>query len=327
MPPYKQPSRRLQKRDHAREESQPTTHARLTNASELDPRALQLARLDPRRLSAAHVLQLQRVVGNQAMRSIIQRLPEKAAFIQDTETGHTRKRVVTIDNLLEKFHNLPPHDYEGRLVKMDEINAACKHYLEPGSKGHGARRRAGVKRLQAQIKQERPRLEEAAKWVTPTAPLRPDQIAFVSMFDGRVGSIYFPNDTRIRLIHKNGPNVDHHPGVERYSLSNEQYDKYAEWVKKKYRRKQERRKYVRDKMKVKVATAESGGDVLVEFFRLAEGWGVHVSRGGPAPFPGPFLEQEQLNIIYNAAVTNSTDMLRRAMQSDDALSNFLNTYL
>ena len=155
---------------------------------------------------------------------------------------------------------------------------------------------------------------------TDEAPLdadfTPANILFASMDGGKVGSIYFPVG-RIRLIHDNRPEISKHTGIQRFSISEDDYQKYA----RDYKAAKARGEgstvgldYVRALPSCKDAVPGAGG-------RLIEFWngGRHPSRGGPQPFNWA-LSQKQMNIILRAVARHSNTRLREAMAADRLLA-------
>ena len=150
----------------------------------------------------------------------------------------------------------------------------------------------------------------AAKGSGPDeAPLHPDftpgNILFASMDSGKVGSIYFTIG-RLRLVHGSGPEVAITPGVERFTISDADYQKY--W--KKYGSRENIERFPSCK-----PAAVGSGEKLVEFWPGKR----HPSRGAPMPFTYT-LTQAQLNIIFRACLSHDNGVLKAAMARDQGLA-------
>ena len=158
--------------------------------------------------------------------------------------------------------------------------------------------------------------EDASDEAPLDADFTPANILFASIDSGKVGSIYFPVG-RIRLVHPSRPEISKHTGIQRFSISEDDYQKYDRDYKAAKARNQGSTvglDYVRALPSCKDAVPGAGG-------RLIEFWngGRHPSRGGPQPFSWA-LTQKQLNIIVRAAGKHSNTKLKEAMAADRLLA-------
>ena len=160
-------------------------------------------------------------------------------------------------------------------------------------------------------------IHAAATTVVPGFTL--PNIMYVTLSAGKIGSIYFGGG-RVRLTHNDGPVVSYSPGINRFTISNDDYnlvmaqqpmgnllfdrtpgDNVAVHA------------YVQRRGSFAVAAAGQG-DRLVEF-RGANGiGGWHFSRGGPKAF-NYGLTQIDLNIIGNVAQLRNNATLRAWMRA------------
>lgn len=146
----------------------------------------------------------------------------------------------------------------------------------------------------------------------------PGNLVFASLNEsGKVGSIYF-NQGRIRLTHSKGPATSIHNIIERYTISEADYQAY-----KKMKRVnpgmtlEQKYEFVARMASRKVAEIGDQGR-LFEFFGPYGIQGNHPSRGAPVAFNYP-LGQEQINLLYMAAQHNNNAVLKEAMASDPLL--------
>lgn len=196
----------------------------------------------------------------------------------------------TFDRYLSALHGSPGLLPEFDLGQVDEV---VRLYGE-------------LKRL---VLHDNPRNVVGPNEAPANAAFTPGGILFASGAGGRIGSIYFAGG-RLRLLHGRGPKISEHAGIERFTISDLDYQNH--WAQTLTPQD------ARQLQSCRPATIGTG-ERLIEFWPEGGGYGRHPSRGGPVAF-NYTLTQAQLNIIYRACQAGDNDGLRRAMASDPVLA-------